>query len=443
MDNSIFLKKSLINIIDDLQNKKISPSDLFKEFHRLYNLNEDKVHAWACINNEYLDYILDTKEINFPTYAIPYGVKDIFNTLDMKTEMGSETWKNHNAGNDARIVDGLRRNGFIPIGKTVTAEFAVHHLNKTLNPHNLKRTPGTSSSGSAVAVATGMVPFALGTQTAGSIIRPASFCGVWGMKPSFGLIPRTGSLKTTDSLDTIGYLTTHGENLRTILNLVRVKGPNYPFIYKNIDKKKIKNKQKNIKVGIVKSYTWQYVKDYAKNAFDEYCKKFSKFNEYQLEEVKWMDSFDNIHEIHSKIYNKSLGYYFKNESKNLDKISDIMKDIILNSAKISKKEFVDALLKQEEIIIKLNQLLKKYDFVICLSTSSSAPLRDDKEIIDNSLIWTLCHSPSISAPVFRCPENLPYGLQFISSKYDDYNLLNFVEELIRKEILPTGSLKIR
>ena len=161
---------------------------------------------------------------------VPFGVKDIFNTIDLKTEMGSETWKDHNAGNDARVVSVLRHQGYTPIGKTVTAEFAVHHLNKTKNPHSIDKTPGTSSSGSAVAVATGMVPFALGTQTAGSIIRPASFCGVWGMKPSFGLIPRTGSLKTTDSLDTIGFLSSYGTDMREILNLLRVKGPNYPFV---------------------------------------------------------------------------------------------------------------------------------------------------------------------------------------------------------------------
>ena len=123
--------------------------------------------------------------------------------------MGSTLWQNFTPGNNARVIDKLIHNGSVVIGKTVTAEFAVHELNKTKNPFDKNRTPGTSSSGSAVAVATGMVPFALGTQTAASIIRPASFCGVWGFKPSFGLVPRTGILKTTDSLDTVGFLTTN------------------------------------------------------------------------------------------------------------------------------------------------------------------------------------------------------------------------------------------
>ena len=117
--------------------------------------------------------------------------------------MGSVIWKNFFPGNNARVVDKLINEGCLSIGKTVTAEFAVHELNKTLNPYDVTKTPGTSSSGSAVVVSTGMVPFALGTQTAGSIIRPASFCGVWGMKPSYGLIPRTGVLKTSDTLDLV------------------------------------------------------------------------------------------------------------------------------------------------------------------------------------------------------------------------------------------------
>ena len=130
--------------------------------------------------------------------------------------MGSSIWSKHYAGNNARVIDNLICSGAHIIGKTVTAEFAVHSLNETLNPHDITKTPGTSSSGSAVAVQIGNVPFALGSQTAGSIIRPASFCGVWGFKPSFGLIPRTGVLKTTDTLDTVGILSSHGSNLRNV-----------------------------------------------------------------------------------------------------------------------------------------------------------------------------------------------------------------------------------
>ena len=114
--------------------------------------------------------------------------------------MGSPIWEGFRPGNDARVVTNLRRAGALIPGKTVTAEFAVHHPGPTINPHNAMHHPGTSSTGSAVAVATGMVPVALGSQTSGSTIRPASYNGVYGYKPSFGSIPRTGSLKTLDTL---------------------------------------------------------------------------------------------------------------------------------------------------------------------------------------------------------------------------------------------------
>ena len=118
--------------------------------------------------------------------GVPVGVKDVFNTLDLPTEMGSPLWRGFTPGNDARSVFGLRRRDAVIAGKTVTAEFAVHTPGPTTNPHDPTRMPGTSSSGSAAAVAAGMVPVALGTQTAGSIVRPASYCGVFGFKPSFG-----------------------------------------------------------------------------------------------------------------------------------------------------------------------------------------------------------------------------------------------------------------
>ena len=163
---------------------------------------------------------------------MPIGVKDIINTADFPTQMGSPLWNGFTPGNDARVVFNMKRAGGLVPGKTVTAEFAVHTLGKTINPWAPERTPGTSSSGSAVAVALGMVPAALGTQTAGSIVRPASFCGVWGMKPSFGLIPRTGMLKTTDSLDTVGFFAGHAADLQRLFDGLRVDGRDYPVSHR-------------------------------------------------------------------------------------------------------------------------------------------------------------------------------------------------------------------
>jgi amidase len=139
-----------------------------------------------------------------PLHGAPIAVKDILETADMPTEYGSPIYKGHRPAADAAVVALARAAGMVVVGKTVTTEFATRTPGKTRNPHGLSRTPGGSSSGSAAAVADGMVPLAFGTQTAGSVIRPAAYCGVVGYKPSFGLLPRAGMKQTADGLDTIG-----------------------------------------------------------------------------------------------------------------------------------------------------------------------------------------------------------------------------------------------
>ena len=206
--NDLFRTSSIISIVDDIQKGILDLSYPFSVAENNFNLLNDAYHPF-CSSLSY-ESSLEVRDKSFPAKflplnGIPFGIKDIFNTQVMPTTMGSPIWAGFVAGNNARSVDSILRKGALSFGKTITAEFAVHALNATLNPYDVSKTPGTSSSGSAVAVALGIVPFALGTQTAGSIIRPASFCGVWGFKPSFGLIPRTGVLKTTDSLDTVGF----------------------------------------------------------------------------------------------------------------------------------------------------------------------------------------------------------------------------------------------
>src|SRR5438874_9000113 len=148
-----------------------------------------------------------------PLYGIPFGVKDVIETKDLVTEFGSPVYKGHKATADAALVRELRRRGAVLLGKTQTAGFGYQTPPPTRNPHNLKHTPGGSSSGSAAAVAAGMVPFALGTQTCGSVLRPASYCGITGFKPSYGLLPMKGILPLATSLDTAGLFTHTAEDM--------------------------------------------------------------------------------------------------------------------------------------------------------------------------------------------------------------------------------------
>ncbi|MBI5447671.1 MAG: amidase [Gammaproteobacteria bacterium] len=445
--NNLFLNYSLPDLHIKLSQKKLSFSDLADETIKAVEMHEKNTLAWVRYDLAHLKssalQMVYTEKLKL-IQGIPFGIKDIFNTKYYPTEMGSPIWKGFTPGNNARIVDSLLNAGGLIVGKTVTAEFAVHSLNETLNPHDPTRTPGTSSSGSAAAVATGMVPFALATQTAGSIVRPASFCGVWGMKPSFGMIPRTGVLKTTDSLDTIGFIAAHAKSLRVILDQVRVRGPNYPFVYKKVDSRGAfpKKQSEQWRIGFIKTHTWSGAETYVKHSVEKLAKQIDSTPGFTLEEIELPTLFSEAHEIHSVIYTKSLAYYFQNEKQISSHITPIMSEMIQEGESISSSRFKLALDQQVHLTHLLEKIIADYDLVLTMGTSSSAPLRNIEELPDPSLIWTLCHVPTVAAPAFRCLNNLPFGVQFIARKWNDYLLLQGIETLVEKGLLPEGSQAI-
>jgi len=189
--------------------RRLSASDYLAAWLEVIAAQEARVGAWQYFDREQALEAArrcDDEAPRGPLHGIPIGVKDLIDTVDMPTGYGSTIYRNHRPAADAACVALSRAAGAIVLGKTVTTEFAYFSPGKTANPHNPAHTPGGSSSGSAAAVGAGMVPLAFGTQTAGSILRPASYCGVVGYKPSFGLIPRAGVKGLSDSLDTVGVM---------------------------------------------------------------------------------------------------------------------------------------------------------------------------------------------------------------------------------------------
>jgi len=448
--DSLFHKQTIKHIVKNIKSGELGLDEINSNCLNFYQKFESSINSFTCFSISETDR--DCKGFSFGSSHrdenylenIPFGVKDIFNTRDFPTQMGSELWAGFQPGNNARVVDTLLGQGALLVGKTTTAEFAVHSLGPTKNPHDLKRTPGTSSSGSAAAVSAGIVPFALATQTAGSIIRPSSYCGVWGFKPSYGLIPRTGVLKTTDTLDTIGFITSHALNLRLLLDLLRVRGPDYPYVYKHMDCGDISRvySKKDFKVGYVHTHTWDAAQSYVKEAFNDFLNIVRESGFCSLEEVSLPPIAIQSHGVHQNIYVKSLGYYFEQEAKSQENISEIMKEMIRQGKEISVKAFHAALQQQIEIATEINKAFSQYDVIISLSTAQSAPLRHVEEFDDPSLIWTLSHLPSLNIPAFRCPLGLPFGIQVTSKKYNDYRIIDFVERLTKKGIISPHSLEI-
>ncbi len=446
--NSFATLPSIATVIDGYRNGSLTPLDVAEHCVAAVNAHESSVHAWECFDSQRL--IDQAKEATQRLQAggapralegLPVGVKDIFNTADFPTQMGSALWAGFTPGNDARVLYDMKRLGAIVPGKTVTAEFAVHSLGKTLNPHDADRTPGTSSSGSAVAVATGMVPVALGTQTAGSIIRPASFCGVWGCKPSFGLVPRTGMLKTTDSLDSVGFFVNHAADLLPVFDAIRVHGRNFPLSDAALSDsaRQAPPQQRPWRVAIVKPHVWEHVPGYADEAFNAWCTKLAAHPRFEVEHATLPERMADAHTVHETIYNKALAYYFKEEFKRAELISPVMNRLISAGQVVSVAEYEAALEEQVSLARLMDKFFtgqaeasansSQFDVMLTLSTAAEAPLRSVEEAPDSALMWTLTHLPAVSAPVFSSPEGLPYGLQLVARRYNDPLLFRFISEV--------------
>jgi Asp-tRNA(Asn)/Glu-tRNA(Gln) amidotransferase A subunit family amidase len=437
---------SATETISLIKSGKITVKELTESIQERISKINPIIHSFVHLNNNYnlkiaknLDEKLKQGKDIGPLFGVSIGIKDIFNEQFMPTEMGSPIWKGFTPGNDARVVHNIRLSNGLIIGKTDTAEFAVSSLGKSLNPYDPLRTPGSSSSGSSTAVSSCMVPLALGTQTAGSIIRPASYSGVYGFKPSFGLIPRTGMLKTTDSLDQIGFFARHPKDLDLFFDVIRVKGENYPISNKILDNpKKSNNLKRKWKIGFTKTPVWENAEDYSKIFFENFINKLKKKNQFEVEELILPKEFDLVHKMHEIIYTKSLSYYFKNELKKKTLISKIFYEFASQAEKIDLTKFNLALNYQSKISQILDRQFHNFDIIFSLSTSGQAPFRNDEQKNDPSLIWTMCGVPTINLPVFKTKENLPLGIQVFSKKYNDLLLLEFVNLLHEQNIIPTA-----
>lgn len=367
-----------------------------------------------------------------PLWGIPVGIKDIFNTRDMPTCMGSPIFAGFEPGNDARVVFYLRQAGATIPGKTVTAEFAVHALDKTRNPHDPRHSPGTSSSGSAAAVAAGMVPVALGTQTAGSIVRPASYCGVYGCKPSFGLVPRTGMLKTTDTLDQVGFFARSVADLELLFDVVRVHGRDFPLsdaALNDVSRQSVAGRA--LRVGIVSSslWVWHQAAPYARNALEAFAVAVGE--QAEVEEVRLPERFNGAHDLHARIYNKTLAYYFREEFEQNQLISEVLNEMIVAGQRVTLEQYRQALDGQAALARELESIFERYDVLLSLSTAGAAPPWGEADIPDTALVWSLCGVPVVSAPAFTAPTGMPFGVQVVARRYNDYLLfavLHLLEE---------------
>jgi Asp-tRNA(Asn)/Glu-tRNA(Gln) amidotransferase A subunit family amidase len=371
----------------------------------------------------------------FPSLSgAPIAVKDIFNTSTMPTGMGSEIRRDYKPGNNARVIDWMELLGAYTLGKTKTAEFAVHWHPDTRNPWNDSRVPGTSSTGSAVAVACGMAPAALGTQSAGSISRPSSYNGVIGFKPSFGLIPRTGVLKTCDTLDSIGWMTRTVDDARLLLDALRIRGYNYPHVVRGFcAAQQQRQGRTKWRIGFGADPGTATAEGYARAALREFVLQTGNRPDIELVEIDLAEPLKAGHDVHRVIYHKALSYYFTREMAHIDLISGSFKALVDEGRQFSTEDYVTALRRQEDLRATYEKTIDHIDVFVSLAAAGEAPGWDQEEKRDSSLIWTLCGAPAIALPLFKGPNELPYSAQLVAKRYHDYQLLDFAESLFPGE----------
>ena len=404
---------------------------MIQEIISLLNANNKKYRHYAYLPSieEFNDYNKGTYDLFKTNKSIQdrflFSVKDIFNTYQLPTQMGSPQWKGFNAGNNARVISDLLIAGDKLVGKTTTSEFAVHEETEVINPWDKKRTVGTSSAGAPISILVDGLDFALGTQTGGSIGRPASYCGVPAIKPTYGLIPRTGILKTCDPFDTVGFFAKNLKIMQKVLTSIAKKGNNYPINNLEINKN---SKKPGSVVGILNSKKLEISSD-AKKKLSE-IKSFFNSSQYSVVDITFPEFVDEIHKMHELIYAYSLSYYFSKELEYPDKVSDSFKDYIKIGSSLKPDDFIDLLKKHEEYIANYDVWIKSknLDYIIFPSTADVAPLRNGIEPIDINLIYTFSRVPVVYLPLgFSKSKNLPFGISISSFRYNDFNLLDFSE----------------
>jgi amidase len=374
---------------------------------------EQVLKAWSCIDPEQAlrqARQCDQGPNGGPLHGVPVGVKDVIDTTDMPTGMGSPIYKNYRPAADAAVVAQVRAAGGIILGKTVTAEFAGVAPGATTNPYNPAHTPGGSSSGSAAAVADFMVPLAFGTQTGGSIQRPASYCGVMGYKPTYGTVSRSGLKFACESLDTIGVLARSVDDL-ALLGSVLLNGPSASGALPPAPPR----------IGFCKTYLWQKAKPESREAVESAA---ARLGAAVIKEIELPPEFSGLTDGREIINNVERSRGMAHEwAHHREQLSPQLQKTIQLGLETPYEQYAEVLRLGERCRARLAEVFADVDVLLAPAATGEAPqgLHWTGDSTFQGL-WTFLHVPTISLPTHRGPTGLPVGIQLIAPRYADEKL---------------------
>ncbi|MEZ5931357.1 MAG: amidase [Alphaproteobacteria bacterium] len=402
---------------------------------------DDKIEAWAFLDPDHAraqakraDAVRKSGRPVGPLHGVPVGVKDIIDTSDMPTENGTVLDAGRRPRKDAVLVSRLRAAGAVILGKTVTTELAYYAPNKTKNPHDPTRTPGGSSSGSAAALASGMVPLAIGTQTNGSVIRPASFCGVVGYKPTWGLIPRTGVLAQSFHLDTIG---TFGRSVADAALLADAlighdqgDRATVPIAHQGLLDAARSTPPLDPLFAFARTPVWEQAEDSTQAAFAELTDLLGE----GCDQVDLPEVFAEGHTLLARLmtagFAHNLGRY---ERRGRDQLSRHMQDAIDQGREVRAPDYLAAADWIEVLNAGLDRIFERYDAILTPAAPGAAP--HGLESTGNPAfctLWTLCGTPAITLPLLNDGDGLPVGVQLVGPRGADARLMRTAAWLTEK-----------
>jgi Asp-tRNA(Asn)/Glu-tRNA(Gln) amidotransferase A subunit family amidase len=403
---------------------------------------EPKVQAWQFLDEEHAlaqARALDERKRNGeplgPLHGVPVGVKDIIDTADMPTENGTVLHKGRTPRDDAGVVTQLRAAGALILGKTVSTECAYFNPGKTRNPHNPEHTPGGSSSGSAAAVAAAMVPLALGSQTAGSVIRPAAFCGVYGFKPTHGLIPRHGILQLSRTLDHVGLFARDIDDLALLLEQLQGYDERDPDTRPRarIDYRKLSREEPPLEpmFAFIKTPHWERADADLKDAYAELQQALGD----RIEEVELFPSAADGWDWQRTIMETEMAFNLEPLwLAGKDKLSDRLRGLMERGRETRVIDYQRTLRRIAPTAESFDELFReRYDAILTPPALGTAPkglgATGDPAFC---VLWTLLGMPAITLPLMQGANGLPLGVQLVGRRNYDARLLRTARWLEKK-----------
>lgn len=389
-------------------------------------VREPEVHAWQYLNPEQViaqARALDQSSKRGPLIGVPFGLKDIIDTCDMPTEYGSPIYKGHQPKSDAACAALGRKAGGVLMGKTVTTEFANLYPGKTRNPFDPARTPGGSSSGSAAAVGDYHVPLAIGTQTTGSTIRPASFCGAFGYRPTYGDLRCTGVKEAAGSLDTLGLIARSIEDIAL-----------YRDVLLGIEQQPIPAKSGVPRIGFCRTHVWPVLEPYTQRLLEDAAKKLAQAGA-KVKEVMLPAEFERIEDAHRWISGFEFARNFTWEIENhWEGISERLRNgRIKDGLSCSLERYVEARNSAEQCRAMFADAFGDCDVLLTAAATGEAPIGlSSTGNVSPSAIWTVVYAPSVTLPVFKGPNGLPVGAQLVAKRNEDRKLFSAARWVYRQ-----------